>query len=191
MKTTLSSLSFAAFVLCAAPAIAQETGSITIGGTAPAACSASGAFINIALGNLLEAPGSGLKASAVNGKTATNTTALFCNGVNSTLSLTANTIVASAPLPGGAAAAGFTNQVNFRATATLLSGGYSSDAITATDLSDTTATAGTPDLIGLLAAPVSTLQITLSEASLPGTATFLIADNNYAGSVTLTISAQL
>jgi hypothetical protein len=191
MKTTLSLFTLIALALSATPAMAQQTGSITIGGNAPAACSASGTFVNIALGNLVDMPGGGLKFSAVNGKTATNTTALFCNGVNSTLSLTANTIVASAPLPSGAATAGFANQVNYRATATLLSGGYSSDAITATDESDITATPGTPDLIGLLAAPVNTLQITLSDASLPGTAVYPIADNNYSGSVTLTIAAQL
>jgi hypothetical protein len=180
-----------ALILLSAPAMAQQTGEVTITGNAPAACSASGAFIPIGLGNLVDAGTGGLKASQVNNKTASNTSALFCNGVNSTLALTASSLLANAPLPAGAATAGFANQVNFRATASLLTGGYSSDTITATDLSDTTLTAGSPDVIGLLAAPVNTLQITLTEAGLPSGATFLMANPAYAGSVTLTIAAQL
>lgn len=191
MKSTHIFLAASALVLMSAPAMAQQTGQVNITGNAPAACSASGTFINISLGNLVDSATGGLKASQVNGQTASNSSALFCNGVNSTLALTATSLTAGASLPAGAATAGFANQVQFRATASLLTGGYSSDAITATDVSDTTSTAGTPDLIGLLAAPVNTLQITLSQAALPSGATFLMADGAYAGSVTLTIAAQL
>jgi hypothetical protein len=174
-----------------APALAQQTVNVEISGSAAASCSASGSFANIALGNLVETSTGGLRATQVNNKKAQNTSALFCNGVNSTLSLTANSLVAAASLPAGAASAGFTNQVQFRATASLLSGGYSSDTITATDVSDTTASAGASDVIGLLAAPVNTLEITLTEAALPVGSTFLMADPSYTGSVTLTIAAQL
>jgi hypothetical protein len=187
-----SILSFVtAISVLSAPALAQPTGVVTLGGNAPAVCSASGTFVPINLGNLIDIGTGGLKASQVNNKTANNASALFCNGVNSTLALTANSLVATGPLPPGAASAGFTNQVNYRATASLLTGGYSSDSIAATDTSDTTSTAGTPDLIGLLAAPVNTLQITLSDATLPSGANFLVADPAYTGSITLTIAAQL
>jgi hypothetical protein len=191
MKITSLFATTTVLVLLSAPAMAQQTGQVAISGSAPAVCSASGTFINITLGNLIDTANGGLKASQVNGKTAKNSSGLFCNGVNSTLSLTASSLTAGASLPTGAASAGFANQVTFRATASLVTGGYSSDAVTATDLSDTTSSAGTPDLIGLLAAPVNTLEITLTEAALPGSATFLMADGAYSGSVTLTIAAQL
>jgi hypothetical protein len=189
---TLKTLFFAtgALVTMASPALAQQTAQVDIGGNAAAACSASGSFITIALGNLADGV-SGLNPAAVNTKTASNTTALYCNGVNSTLALTASNLTSAAPLPSGAAAAGFANQVTFRATASLLAAGYSSDPIVATDLSDATSSAGTPDVIGLLNAPAGSLLITLTQAALPGTATKLMADPAYTGSVTLTISAAI
>jgi hypothetical protein len=174
-----------------AVSLAPESGEVTVGGFVNATCTASGTFDSISVGNLLDNTTGGLRASQVNNKKAQNTSFLICNGVNSTLTVTANSLVSSGVLPAGAAARGFTNQVQYRATAALLSGGYSSDAIVATDVSDTIAITGAPDRIGLLAAPVNTLEITLSDAALPSGATFLLGDANYAGSVTLTFAAQL
>jgi hypothetical protein len=194
MKSSKIILSTIALLSISAPAFAQvqtQVGEANFQGNVPAVCSASGGFVTINLGSLLDTATGGLKASQVNNQSSTNTSAFFCNGVNSTLALTASNLVAGTSLQSGAAAAGFTNQVTYRATASLLTGAYSSDAVVATDVSDSTSTAGTPDRIGLLAAPINTLQITLTQAALPSGASFLMADPTYSGSVTLTIAAQL
>jgi hypothetical protein len=182
---TLTGLSIAAVTLAAFPAMAQVTGTVEITGNASAVCSASGSFAAISVGDMLNKANGGLDASKINNKTSTNTSNLFCNGVNSTLQLVATPISSTAALPAGAGAAGFANTVEYTATATL-SGGYSSAGPIA--IADTTTTVGAASKVGLLSATAGQLVVTLSDAALPSGKNFLMADPAYAGSVTLTLA---
>jgi hypothetical protein len=169
--------------LIGAPALAQSTASVSISGSATALCSASGTFANIVVGDLVTAGTGGLNAAQINAKTADNTSALFCNGTNSTLT------VSAAPITGGTPPVGmptiFSNVINYTATASLLASGYASAGVEA---ADTTLTVGAADPVGLLSAPAGSLRITLSDAALPSGSTFLMAAASYAGAVTLTLA---
>lgn len=185
MKLRLATLVGALSLVATAPAVAQTTATITIGGTASAVCSAAGTFAAINVGDMVVAGTGGLNAATVNGRVSTNTTELFCNGVGSTLLVTAAPLTGGT-LPDGAAGAGFANVVNFTATATVAAPGYSS--VPGFSAADSTLTASTATPIGLLNAPAGSFSVALSAATLPSGATRLLANPTYAGSVTLTLA---
>jgi hypothetical protein len=179
----LLGLAIAGASLMAAPAFAQSTASVSITGNATAVCSASGTFANIEVGQLVNTATGGLLTGQIDGKTASNTAALFCNGTNSTLTL------AAAPITGGTPPVGmpaiFSNVINYSASASISSPGYASAGVEA---GDTTLTTGAADPVGLLSAPAGSLTITLSGSGLPSGASFLMAAASYGGAVTLTLA---
>lgn len=181
-----------AATVLASPALAEDPreASVQLSGTAAAICGVSDGFSAIDVGNMVNTATGGLDATKVNGKTSANAGRIFCNGVNSTLKLTATAITASAALPTGAGAAGFANSVDYTATATLSSTGYSSQGAAISIVDTTTAEGPGPETkVGLLSASSGQLIVTLSAAALPSGKNFLMANDGYKGSVTLTLDA--
>lgn len=176
--------------VAASPAMAQTS---TVNITAEATESCSGAtFATITLGDIRAAGGGGLNTAAVNGGSTSNAAAVYCNGVNSTLVLSAPALVraTSVSLTGSP----FTNVVNYVATASLASGGYASGVVNqsattnGTKLDPAAASSAAGGTLGLLAAAPSQLVITLSGAAMSDSASYLVA-GNYTSTITLTFGA--
>lgn len=181
---TLVGLGVLAATAAGTPALAQSA-KVDISGSAEAVCSIGGTFASITVGDMLNKSNGGLNAATINGKSTSIAGSALCNGLNSTLAVTAVSLTASAPLPAGAGDAGFTNTVHFTATASL-PGGYASGVTSVADKSGVSG--GTTSKVGLLVASAGQFVVTLSDAALPGTSKFLMADKSYSGSVTLTLA---
>jgi hypothetical protein len=178
--------------LLASPAMAETT-SVQISANASEACSST-AFAPIELDDIRESGGGGLNAGAINTKFSDSIGSALCNGVNSTLKVSATGLVGSVATPDGATP--FTHVVNYTATLTVTGGGYASGEQTASVSTtnnkdnDTTPAEGAESTIGLLTAGPGELRVTLSDAALSDApaATFLVA-GNYSSTVTLTFGA--
>lgn len=180
----------------ASPALAQEqppeggpTGPVLqfqIVGTVTAACTAETTFASVDVGDMRNTAG-GLNAAVINGRTSTNVGQIFCNGANSELTVEAAPIVTAAAIPAAAAAQGFVGRVNYTATASVTAAALATSGVSASDTS-TSDGPGAPDPVGLLVAPSGSFVVTLSAAALPSGGSFLIAANDYQGSVTLRLT---
>ncbi len=164
------------------------TAEVQITASSLAACEIKGTFVAINVGDMLNKSNGGLNASTVNGKSTSISGTVLCNGVNSTLEVTAAPITALNALPPDADKAGFTNQVDYTATASLSGGVSSEGAFAIADKSGVVG--GTSSKVGLLTANAGQFVVTLSDAALPGSAKYLMADK-YSGSVTLTLAGVL
>lgn len=177
--------------LLAGQALAQDS-IVTIGGNATEICTAT-TFAPIDLGDIRASGGGGLNINAVNGKFSASTASALCNGVNSTLAVSAPALVGSAAAPTGATA--FTHVVNYTATVSLTGGFASGDQTAAVTTNNTknslTPATGDAATIGLLTAAPGEMRVTLSDAGLSDApaATFLVA-GTYSSTVTLTFSAE-
>lgn len=179
-KTSL--IAAAALGLLAAPAMAEEngsdvTGTVSIDGSVAAKCLFTIGSDAVVIPELADASGF-LDASTVNTQTAELEG--WCNGAASTMT------VEAAHMEGdyaGAPVAGFTDRIDFTATATALTGAEGSTPTAASDTT-TVAGAGTGVGVGLFASPIA---VTFSAAQASGR---LIA-GDYAGSVDVTLSPAL
>jgi hypothetical protein len=178
--------------LLAGQALAQ-TSTVDVTANASAACSST-TFAPINLGDIRASGGGGLNTAAVNDKFSASTANALCNGVSSTLSVSAPPLVGNVATPNGANA--FTHVVNYTATLSLSGSGYASGAQTAAvttngnKASPTAPATGPSATVGLLSAGPGGLQVTLSGAGLSDApaATFLVA-GTYSSTVTLTFGA--
>jgi hypothetical protein len=175
--------------LASAPAFAQvttapatATATVTFTGNVTAACSVTNATAAVNLGTLTTGVGA-LNASAVNIAFPAVVAPITCNGAGTKVQVTANQITRNGPslITTAATIAGFTDAIDYTATIGLT--GYSSAGVTT--IVDATSTLSSPETVGFLSLSGGTL--TLSGASLPGTATTLIA-GPYTGSVGVTIA---
>lgn len=177
--------------LASAPAFAQsvtvnaQQGTLSYGGSAAATCSVlANAPSIISLGALTTGAGT-FNSSAVDALSGTYGSTIICNGAGTVLAMTANQIVGSVGVPNGAPVA-FTNQINYKSTLGIVSGGYAQNPVSSTVLlSDATGGSGATRTIGLL---MSDISFQLSDAQLPAGASILVASNNYSGSTTITLT---
>lgn len=166
-------LSAAALGLLALPAAAfAQDGEVTITGSVAAACVIE-PTATITLGELADADGL-YDASVADGETATLNA--WCNGASSTIAVAATAIT----LQGGPApVTGFTDTINFTATASVTP----ADAAAAVEVSDsTTGAADAAATVGLFSDDIT---VTLSASATDGSK--LIA-GDYEGSVTVTLA---
>lgn len=167
------SLLFAAapIALMASPALAQDsTGTVDISGSVAGRCLFTTDNASIILGELA-LPGTDtsagkLKASMVNGRNATLVG--WCNNAASTMEVEATKLVNPAT-----AASGFTNAVDYTATATA----------NEVDATDTTTVEGAGDAedVGMF---TGNILVTLSDAATDGG---LLVAGDYTGQVTVTL----
>lgn len=164
-------LAAAPLALMASPALAQDaTGTVDISGSVAGRCLFTTDNATITLGELAlpgtDSSAGKLKASVINGRNATLVG--WCNNASSTMEVEAAKLVNPAT-----AASGFTNAVDYTATATA----------NAIDASDTTtvAGAGDPSDVGMFTGDIL---VTLSQA---GTNGGLLVAGDYTGQVTVTL----
>ncbi|MND52767.1 hypothetical protein D3C87_947500 [compost metagenome] len=177
MKTLIA---LAAVAAVSAPVAAfAADGNVAINGSVAAVCKFSLDNATISLGEMADGDGF-LNAAVVNNKTATLTG--WCNGVSSTMAVTATELTRS-----GAAvnAAGFTSRVDYTATAATQSASLGAAA----SANDTTVTAGAGAAanLGLFADNVT---VTLTNAA-PGAAGARLVAGSYTGNVKVTLTPAL
>ncbi len=90
---------------------------LSISGQVAAACSAGAYSDSLNLQNITNADGT-LNTGAINGQFKQSASKFWCNGVNSTYSVTVSSLKGPT-LPSGATAAGFTNEVTYKVTHNL------------------------------------------------------------------------
>lgn len=166
-------------LLAAGPALAREdvTGTVTVEGTVAAKCMFTTDSDSVVIPELAADTGH-LDPATVNTQTAQ--LAGWCNGTAATMSVEANHLEGDYA---GAAVGGFTDRVDYTATATALTGAAGTTPSAASDDSSV-AGAGAPVAVGLFASDVA---VSFSNASATGR---LIA-GGYAGSVDVTLSPAL
>lgn len=159
--------------LVATPAFAatgSDTGTVAINGTVAARCLFTLPSATINLNELAQSGTSTaagtLNTSVVDGRSVT--LAGWCNSTAATMTVQATPLVNTA-----SAATGFTNTVNYLATATA-------NGISAT-ASSTSATAGAPANVNMFTGDIT---VGLSESA----ATGLLVAGDYAGTITVTLS---
>lgn len=176
MKTLIA---LAALAVVSAPAAAfAADGNVNINGSVAAVCKFSTDTATISLGEMTDSDGR-LNAAVFSGKTANLTG--WCNGVGSTMAVTATELTRSGS---AVTAAGFTSRVNYVATAATRSASLDA-AVSATDTS-ATAGAGTAVNLGLFADNVAVTLAAVTAAS----AERLVA-GDYTGNVKITLTPAL
>lgn len=164
-------LATAGLALLAAPAAFAADGTVTINGSVAAACVIAPSA-TITLGEMADS--NGLYNSVANGKTAT--LAGWCNGAASTMSVVANPIVLQGV---HTTPTGFTDTVNYTATAAVTPAGAGSPVSTS---DSTTAAAAAAATVGLFNGNIT---VTLSASATP--AGQLIA-GSYSGTTVVTLT---
>jgi hypothetical protein len=149
------------------------TGCVLINANVAPKCAFSTATAPIHLGELAGTNGS-LLTSAVNGQSATLTG--WCNGTTSTMAVQAFTLTGPASPPSG-----FTNLINYTATATATT---DAGTVAATGVS-TSASPGTAQTVGVFS---SDIVVALSGAGSPAG---LLVGGTYNGSVQVTLTPGL
>lgn len=174
-------IALAALAIVATPAAAfAADGNVDINGSVAAVCKFNApTSATITLNEMADGDGF-LNAAVGNGKTATLTG--WCNGVHSTMAVTATELTGSVSAGG---ASGFTSRVDYTATAAT----HSASANAAVSASDTTtvAGAGTAANLGLFA---DTVTVTLSNLA-PGAAGARLVAGAYTGNVKVTLTPAL
>lgn len=163
-----------------APAYAADasvTGTVTVTGSVAAKCLFTTDSDSVVIPELADTTGL-LDAATVNSQAAE--LAGWCNGTASTMAVEANHLEGDFA---GSPVAGFTDRVDYTATATAMTGVEGSTATAASDSSDAGG-AGSPVTVGLFASPIA---VTFSDAAADGR---LVA-GDYEGSVDVTLSPAL
>lgn len=167
-------------LLAAAPALAADasvTGTVTVTGSVAAKCLFTTDSDSVVIPELAAATGH-LDPATVDSQAAELTG--WCNGTASTMSVEANHLEGDFA---GSPVAGFTDRVDYTATATAMTGLEGSTASAASDSSGVGG-AGSPVTVGLFASPIA---VTFSDAAADGR---LVA-GDYEGSVDVTLSPAL
>ena len=172
----------AALLAAAVPGIASATtapgpvsGTVTVNGTVAARCQFTTGTATITIPELSDPATGNLLTSTVNGQSANLVG--WCNGTTSTMTVNASPI-----LNAGTAPTGFTNRVDYTATATAHP---ATGPVSATDGSADSPTAGTAATVGVF---TSQIEVGLSAASSP--AGKLLA-GAYTGQVLVTLTPGL
>jgi hypothetical protein len=168
-------------LMAAAPAFAAPaadvTGTVTVTGSVAAKCLFTTDSDSVVIPELADTTGH-LEASTVNTQSAELVG--WCNGTASTMRVEANHLEGDFA---GSPVSGFTDRVDYTATATAMTGMEGSTATAASDSSDVGG-AGAPITVGLFASPIA---VTFSDAAADGR---LVA-GDYEGSVDVTLSPAL
>lgn len=178
LKLLVLTPSVVAVMFVAAPAAAQDvTGTVTVTGTVAAKCLFTTDSDSVVIPELANSTGH-LDPATVNSQSAE--LAGWCNGTASTMSVEANHLEGDFA---GSAVDGFTDRVDYVATATAMTG---DEGVTPTAASDDSSVGGSGSsvTVGLFASPIA---VTFSDASADGR---LVA-GDYEGSVDVTLSPAL
>mgnify|MGYP001810671858 CR=1 FL=1 len=189
MRGSLIALAATA-VFVAAPAMAQSSANVVIGGSINAKCSSStlaNSTFTIPAASFADSSSVGALATAFTGSTGiaiSNTAAIVtCNGAGTTIEVDA-TAMTGPSLPSGAGAAGFSNTINFLATVSKDPTGFAQNVTGNVIVTNNSTATPTTANVGLLA---SKLNISVSNAVAGGT---LVA-GAYSGSVAVTLTAGI
>jgi hypothetical protein len=162
----------------AAPAMASATvlsatGTVTVDGSVAARCQFTTGTATITLGELAKPDGT-FDPTTVDGQNRTLTG--WCNGTNSSMTVNAQSLTNTTAAPSG-----FSNQVDFTATALAASQ-------SAVDTNSTDNTAGAPVTVGIFSGDI---KVTLSSSSSHGGSTLKMVAGAYAGDVLVTLTPAI
>ena len=162
----------------AAPAVASATvaattGTVTVNGSVAARCQFTTSTATITLGELAKPDGT-YDPTTVDGQN--RTLQGWCNGASSSMTVNAQSLTNTTAAP-----TGFSNQVDFTATALA-------NSQSAVDTNSTDNTAGPPVTVGIFSGDI---KVTLSASSSHGGSTLKMVAGAYAGDVLVTLTPAI